>query len=308
MHKYTFFSGKGGGWKNHPCGGHGRAHGGVGETDLIVSTDPASNLPTSSNARIGPRVREIAQNLFALEIDPDTATREYGERALAPLRSVLPPDAMKVLGGAVPERLARGDRPSFDRVQPISSRTRSSTTWSSTPRPRATRSGCSNFRSTGPAISRRPAQGTADVHRAGRLAAGGQGEVTTTPSPRSEHPTRRSSRWSAARSGPPWTSCSGAGKLRTRGIGNFRIVCERGDPGRGGRAVRGPVIVPTGAGPRLSGGSPTLHRGAAPGRGSEAFPPWGRFAAIAILTARRFPPRTDSRGPRPFTGSLPRTF
>ena len=97
MHKYTFFSGKGGVGKTTLAAATAVRNAGAGKRTLIVSTDPASNLADVFERPIGNRVTEIAPNLFALEIDPDSATREYGERALAPLRAVLPPDAMKVL-------------------------------------------------------------------------------------------------------------------------------------------------------------------------------------------------------------------
>ncbi|MGZ8474553.1 MAG: ArsA family ATPase, partial [Candidatus Deferrimicrobiaceae bacterium] len=97
MHKYTFFSGKGGVGKTTLAAATAVRTAEAGKRTLIVSTDPASNLADVFERPIGPRVTEIAPNLFALEIDPDTATREYGERALAPLRAVLTPDAMKVL-------------------------------------------------------------------------------------------------------------------------------------------------------------------------------------------------------------------
>jgi arsenite-transporting ATPase len=97
VHKYTFFSGKGGVGKTTLAAATAVRTAETGKRTLIVSTDPASNLADVFERPIGNRVTEIAPNLFALEIDPDSATKEYGERALAPLRAVLPPDAMKVL-------------------------------------------------------------------------------------------------------------------------------------------------------------------------------------------------------------------
>jgi len=97
VQKYTFFSGKGGVGKTTLAAAAAVRAADGGKRTLIVSTDPASNLADVFERPIGHRVTEIAPNLFALEIDPDTATKEYGERTLAPLRVVLPPDAMKVL-------------------------------------------------------------------------------------------------------------------------------------------------------------------------------------------------------------------
>ncbi|MEK6779047.1 MAG: TRC40/GET3/ArsA family transport-energizing ATPase, partial [Candidatus Deferrimicrobiota bacterium] len=97
MHRYTFFSGKGGVGKTTLAAATAVRTADAGKRTLIVSTDPASNLGDVFERPIGHRVTEIAPNLFALEIDPDSATQEYRDRLLGPLRAVLPPDVVKVL-------------------------------------------------------------------------------------------------------------------------------------------------------------------------------------------------------------------
>jgi arsenite/tail-anchored protein-transporting ATPase len=97
VHHYTFFSGKGGAGKTTLAAATAVRMADSGKKTLIVSTDPAGNLGDVFERPIGHRVTEIAANLFALEIDPDSATQEYRDRLLSPLRAVLPPDVVKVL-------------------------------------------------------------------------------------------------------------------------------------------------------------------------------------------------------------------
>jgi len=65
---------------------------------LIVTTDPASNLADVFEMEIGHKITPLGlPNLWGMEIDPDRATEDYRERILAPMRSVLPADVLKVL-------------------------------------------------------------------------------------------------------------------------------------------------------------------------------------------------------------------
>ena len=70
-----------------------------GKRTLIVTTDPASNLADVFEQKIGHQVTPIAgvPNLSAMEIDPDTATREYIDRAMAPIRAAFPPQIVQVM-------------------------------------------------------------------------------------------------------------------------------------------------------------------------------------------------------------------
>lgn len=72
---------------------------GSGLRTLIVTTDPASNLADVFEQRIGHRITPIegVPGLWAMEIDPDAATSEYKERALAPLRALFPAEMVKVM-------------------------------------------------------------------------------------------------------------------------------------------------------------------------------------------------------------------
>lgn len=64
-----------------------------------MTTDPAANLSDVFEQEIGHRTTAISgvDNLWAMELDPDEATAEYKERALAPLREMLPESMLKVM-------------------------------------------------------------------------------------------------------------------------------------------------------------------------------------------------------------------
>jgi arsenite-transporting ATPase len=71
----------------------------TGKRTLIVTTDPASNLADVFEQEIGHQVTPIlgVPNLFAMEIDPDQATQEYIDRAMAPIRAAFPPQIVQVM-------------------------------------------------------------------------------------------------------------------------------------------------------------------------------------------------------------------
>jgi arsenite-transporting ATPase len=70
-----------------------------GKATLIVTTDPASNLADVFEQTIGHRITPIegVPNLWAMEIDPDRATEEYIDRAMAPIRAGFPPQMVQVM-------------------------------------------------------------------------------------------------------------------------------------------------------------------------------------------------------------------
>ena len=70
----------------------------AGYRTLIVTTDPASHLEDVFEAEIGHKITPLSvPNLYAVAVDPDHATEDYLERILAPMRSVMPPEALKRL-------------------------------------------------------------------------------------------------------------------------------------------------------------------------------------------------------------------
>jgi len=99
MTQFIFFSGKGGVGKTSMACTHAVRYADEGKHTLIVTTDPASNLADVFEQKIGHHVTPITgvPNLSAMEIDPDTATKEYIDRAMAPLRAAFPAQMVQVM-------------------------------------------------------------------------------------------------------------------------------------------------------------------------------------------------------------------
>ncbi len=97
--EYLFFSGKGGVGKTSMACTHAVRLAEEGRKTLIVTTDPASNLADVFEQAIGHHVTPIRglPNLWAMEIDPDVATQEYIDRAMAPIRDAFPPQIVQVM-------------------------------------------------------------------------------------------------------------------------------------------------------------------------------------------------------------------
>ena len=99
MTQFIFFSGKGGVGKTSMACAHAVRYADQGKSTLIVTTDPASNLADVFEQEIGHQITQITDvpNLSAMEIDPDKATREYIDRAMAPIRDAFPPQIIQVM-------------------------------------------------------------------------------------------------------------------------------------------------------------------------------------------------------------------
>lgn len=97
--RFIFFSGKGGVGKTSMACTTAVRYADEGKQTLIVTTDPASNLADVFEQEIGHQVTPIngVTNLWAMEIDPDKATDEYKERALAPIRALFPTEIVNVM-------------------------------------------------------------------------------------------------------------------------------------------------------------------------------------------------------------------
>ena len=99
MTKYIFFSGKGGVGKTTMASATAIHYALEGKKTLIVTTDPASNLADVFEQAIGHKITPVngIANLYAMEIDPDEATREYKERIIGPFREIMPEDVIASL-------------------------------------------------------------------------------------------------------------------------------------------------------------------------------------------------------------------
>jgi len=99
MTQYIFFSGKGGVGKTSMACTHAVRYADEGKRTLIVTTDPASNLSDTFEQEIGHQITPISgvSNLWAMEIDPDQATQEYIDRAMAPIRLAFPSQIVQVM-------------------------------------------------------------------------------------------------------------------------------------------------------------------------------------------------------------------
>ena len=99
MTQYIFFAGKGGVGKTSMACTHAVRYADEGKRTLIVTTDPASNLSDTFEQAIGHQVTPITgvPNLWAMEIDPDIATQEYIDRAMAPIRAAFPAQMVQVM-------------------------------------------------------------------------------------------------------------------------------------------------------------------------------------------------------------------
>ena len=97
--QFVFFSGKGGVGKTSMACTQAVRCADEGQRTLIVTTDPASNLADVFEQAIGHQITPIEHvaNLWAMEIDPDRATEEYIDRAMAPIRAAFPLSMVQVM-------------------------------------------------------------------------------------------------------------------------------------------------------------------------------------------------------------------
>src|SRR5512136_419295 len=114
--RFIFFSGKGGVGKTSMACTQAVRSADEGQRTLIVTTDPASTLADVFEQAIGHQITPIAHvpNLWAMEIDPDRATEEYIDRAMAPIRAVFPLPMVQVMeeqmSGPCTDEVAAFDR------------------------------------------------------------------------------------------------------------------------------------------------------------------------------------------------------
>lgn len=97
--RYLFFSGKGGVGKTSLASATAVRLADSGLRTLLVTTDPASNLADVFEQAIGPKPVPIASvaQLDGQEIDAEDAARIYREKALGPLRGLLPDEMLRTM-------------------------------------------------------------------------------------------------------------------------------------------------------------------------------------------------------------------
>lgn len=97
--RYLFFSGKGGVGKTSLASATAVTLADAGQRILLVTTDPASNLSDVFEQEIGPQPKgvQMVPGLKAQEIDVKSAARAYRDRALSPLRGILPDNMLSTL-------------------------------------------------------------------------------------------------------------------------------------------------------------------------------------------------------------------
>jgi len=95
--RFLFFTGKGGVGKTSLACATALSLAEAGRRVLLVSTDPASNLDEVLETPLsGEPVRiSRAPSLFALNIDPQEAARQYREKIVGPMRGILPEAAIE---------------------------------------------------------------------------------------------------------------------------------------------------------------------------------------------------------------------
>jgi arsenite/tail-anchored protein-transporting ATPase len=94
--RHLFFTGKGGVGKTSLAAATAVALADAGKRVLLVSTDPASNLDDVLGVPLDREPRGIpgAEDLWALNIDPDAAAQAYRDRVIGPVRDLLPDDTI----------------------------------------------------------------------------------------------------------------------------------------------------------------------------------------------------------------------
>lgn len=94
--KFIFFTGKGGVGKTSMSCALSLALVKNGKKVLLISTDPASNLDEVLQTKLSSSPTQIqsVENLFAMNINPVVAAKEYKEKMVEPYRNILPKEAI----------------------------------------------------------------------------------------------------------------------------------------------------------------------------------------------------------------------
>ncbi|TYS68739.1 arsenical pump-driving ATPase [Sutcliffiella horikoshii] len=113
---YLFFTGKGGVGKTSTACATSIALAEEGKRVLIVSTDPASNLQDVFQTELTNDISEVpgVEGLFACNLDPEEAARDYRESVMGPYKGKLPESVLATmeeqLSGACTVEIAAFDQ------------------------------------------------------------------------------------------------------------------------------------------------------------------------------------------------------
>ncbi len=112
---YIFFTGKGGVGKTSLACATAVKLADEGQSVLLISTDPASNLKEVLETNITEKITPVNDipNLHAVNIDPELSAEEYRQRVISPMEDILPPHEIErireELSGACTTEIAAFD-------------------------------------------------------------------------------------------------------------------------------------------------------------------------------------------------------
>ena len=86
-----FFGGKGGVGKTTLAAARALESAALGTPTLLVSTDPAHSTSDALEVTLGPEPREVASDLWAVELDPVTEAEQYMAGVRERIADAVPP-------------------------------------------------------------------------------------------------------------------------------------------------------------------------------------------------------------------------
>ncbi len=97
MGKIIFFGGKGGVGKTSCSTAYAIAESNKGLKTLLVSTDPAHSISDLFHETIGPTIKQLSDNLYGIEIDPERESKAYINKVRKDLKQIMSPIIMEDL-------------------------------------------------------------------------------------------------------------------------------------------------------------------------------------------------------------------